>query len=37
MILERSGYGFLYYDSAAEACWDAIKRAREIFMTLRPG
>ena len=26
-----SGYGFLYYDSSAEAFWDAIKRAREIF------
>ncbi len=26
-----SGYGFLYYDASAEAFWDAIKRAREIF------
>ena len=26
-----SGYGFLYYDSSAEAFWDAIKRARETF------
>ncbi len=26
-----SGYGFLYYDPSAEAFWDAIKRAREIF------
>jgi starch synthase len=25
------GYGFLYYDASAEAFWDAIKRAREIF------
>ena len=25
------GYGFLYYASSAEAFWDAIKRAREIF------
>ena len=25
------GYGFLYYDYSAEAFWDAIKRAREIF------
>ena len=28
---EDRGYGFLYYDSSAEAFWDAIKRAREIF------
>ncbi|HEY0370019.1 MAG TPA: glycogen synthase [Chthoniobacterales bacterium] len=27
------GYGFLYYDKSAEAFWDAIKRAREIFLT----
>ncbi|MGZ5552000.1 MAG: glycogen synthase [Chthoniobacterales bacterium] len=26
-----SGYGFLYYDSSAEAFWDAIKRSREIY------
>ena len=26
-----SGYGFLYYDPSAEAFWDAIKRAREVF------
>ena len=26
-----AGYGFLYYDSSAEAFWDAIKRAREVF------
>jgi starch synthase len=26
-----SGYGFLYYDASAEAFWDGIKRAREIF------
>jgi starch synthase len=26
-----TGYGFLYYDASAEAFWDAIKRAREIF------
>src|SRR6266849_1958686 len=26
-----SGYGFLYYDPSAEAFWDSIKRAREIF------
>ncbi len=26
-----SGYGFLYYDSSAEAFWDTIKRARETF------
>ena len=26
-----SGYGFLYYDSSAEAFWDAIKRAREVY------
>ena len=25
------GYGFLYYEQSAEAFWDAIKRAREIF------
>ena len=25
------GYGFLYYDSSADAFWDAIKRARELF------
>ena len=25
------GHGFLYYDASAEAFWDAIKRAREIF------
>ena len=25
-----SGFGFLYYDTTAEAFWDAIKRAREI-------
>lgn len=25
------GYGFLYYDPSAEALWDAIKRARELF------
>lgn len=28
---EDRGYGFLYFDSSAEAFWDAIKRAREIF------
>jgi starch synthase len=28
-----SGYGFLYYENSAEALWDAIKRAREIFHT----
>lgn len=27
------GYGFLYYDASAEAFWDAIKRAREIFLS----
>jgi starch synthase len=27
------GYGFLYYDRSAEAFWDAIKRARQIFRT----
>jgi starch synthase len=26
-----TGYGFLYYDASAEAFWDSIKRAREIF------
>lgn len=26
-----SGYGFLYYDASADAFWDAIKRAREIY------
>jgi starch synthase len=26
-----SGFGFLYYDTSAEAFWDGIKRAREIF------
>jgi starch synthase len=26
-----SGYGFLYYDASAEAFWDAIKRAREVY------
>lgn len=26
-----SGFGFLYYDASAEAFWDAIKRARELF------
>ena len=26
-----NGYGFLYYDASAEAFWDAIKRARDIF------
>jgi starch synthase len=26
-----AGYGFLYYDASAEAFWDAIKRAREVF------
>ncbi|MEP6810914.1 MAG: glycogen/starch synthase, partial [Chthoniobacterales bacterium] len=25
------GYGFLYYDQSADAFWDAIKRARELF------
>ncbi len=25
------GYGFLYYDPSADAFWDAIKRARELF------
>ena len=30
---EDRGYGFLYYDASAEAFWDAIKRAREIFRT----
>lgn len=25
------GYGLLYYDASAEALWDAIKRARELF------
>ena len=25
------GYGFLYYDHSAEAFWDGIKRARELF------
>ncbi|MEP6956628.1 MAG: glycosyltransferase, partial [Chthoniobacterales bacterium] len=27
----ESGYGFLAYQPGAEAFWDAIKRAREIF------
>jgi starch synthase len=27
----ESGFGFLYYDDSADAFWDAIKRAREIF------
>jgi starch synthase len=27
----NSGYGFLFYQYSAEAFWDAIKRAREIF------
>jgi starch synthase len=26
-----SGFGFLYYDRSAEAFWDAIKRARDMF------
>ena len=26
-----NGYGFLFYEYSAEAFWDAIKRAREIF------
>jgi starch synthase len=26
-----SGYGFLFYEYSAEAFWDAIKRARDIF------
>ncbi len=30
--LER-GYGFLCYDYSAEAFWDSIKRAREVFDT----
>lgn len=28
---EDTGYGFLYYENSAEAFWDSIKRAREIF------
>ncbi len=28
-----SGHGFLCYDTSADAFWDAIKRAREIFHT----
>ena len=28
---DDTGYGFLYYHSSAEAFWDSIKRAREIF------
>lgn len=27
----QGGYGFLYYDSSAEAFWDAIKRARALY------
>ena len=27
----QSGYGFLFYEYGSEPCWDAIKRAREIF------
>jgi len=27
----NSGYGFLCYEYSAEAFWDAIKRARDIF------
>ena len=27
----ESGYGFLCYDYSAEAFWDSIKRAREVF------
>jgi starch synthase len=27
----EAGFGFLYYDYSAEALWDAIKRAREIY------
>ena len=27
------GHGFLYYDTSADAFWDGIKRAREIFHT----
>jgi starch synthase len=26
-----SGYGFLYYEDSAEALWDSIKRAKEIY------
>src|SRR6266516_315991 len=29
--LTDSGKGFLCYEYSSEACWDAIKRAREIF------
>jgi starch synthase len=28
----ESGYGFLFYEYGSEPFWDAIKRAREIFM-----
>lgn len=28
-----NGYGFLFYEYSADAFWDAIKRAREIFRT----
>ena len=27
-----SGYGFLYYEDSAEALWDSIKRAKEIYV-----
>ncbi|MCA1660387.1 MAG: glycosyltransferase, partial [Verrucomicrobiaceae bacterium] len=27
----QAGYGFLYYDASAEAFWDGIKRAKEMF------
>ncbi len=27
----EAGHGFLYYDRSADAFWDAIKRARDIF------
>ena len=29
-VLDR-GYGFLCYEYSADAFWDAIKRARELF------
>jgi starch synthase len=29
------GYGFLFYDYSSEAFWDAIKRARQIFLDRR--
>ena len=27
-----SGYGFLFYQYGSEPLWDAIKRAREVFL-----